>query len=456
MTARILVVDDILPNVKLLEAKLSSEYYDVIVAHDGFQALEQVQRDNPDLILLDVMMPGIDGFEVCRRIKADPKVAHIPIVMVTALGDVADRVQGLNAGADDFLTKPVDDIALFARVRSLLRLKMMTDELRLREQTSSSFGVTEPGFTVTDQDIKDARILLVDDAEFEVERTRAALKAHHALTVEGKAEEALVLARGNDFDLVIVSGNLKSYDPLRLCSQLRTVEETRQVPILLLVEEGDKRRLAKALELGVNDYVIRPIDRNELLARTRTQLRRKEYQDRLRANYHRSMAAAVTDGLTGLYNRRYMANHLEALMRRGAVDKRSLAVMMIDIDFFKNINDTHGHPVGDEVLKEIAARIGRSVRGVDLACRFGGEEFVVVLPDTDHANANMVAERLRRQIAEEPFPVSVGAGRIDVTCSIGIAISQPEDDTAGLLRRADDALYVAKRDGRNRVVSQAA
>src|SRR5262245_42098821 len=132
MSARVLVVDDILANVRLLEAKLSAEYFDVVTAMNGADALESVQRSRPDIVLLDVMMPGIDGIEVCRRIKSNPQTQHIPVVMVTALDQPEDRVKGLEAGADDFLTKPVNDLALFCRVKSLVRLKMLTDELRAR------------------------------------------------------------------------------------------------------------------------------------------------------------------------------------------------------------------------------------------------------------------------------------------------------------------------------------
>src|SRR5512140_1090826 len=150
MTARVLVVDDILSNVKLLEAKLSAEYFEVVSAFNGLECLAKIDESVPDIVLLDVMMPGMDGFEVCRRIKANPKCAHVPVVMVTALDQPSDRVAGLDAGADDFLTKPVDDAALFARVRSLVRLKMMTDELRMREATGQSMGLLDPAASLTD------------------------------------------------------------------------------------------------------------------------------------------------------------------------------------------------------------------------------------------------------------------------------------------------------------------
>src|SRR5215831_8404741 len=143
MSGRVLVVDDIEANVKLLEAKLSSEYFDVLTAYNGPAALEIADRELPDVILLDVMMPGMDGFKVCRTLKATPRTADVPVVMVTALSDVANRLCGLEAGADDFLTKPVNDVALFARVRSLVRLKRMMEELRLREGICRQFGNSE-------------------------------------------------------------------------------------------------------------------------------------------------------------------------------------------------------------------------------------------------------------------------------------------------------------------------
>src|SRR5437764_8059409 len=162
MTARVLVVDDVELNVKLLEAKLSSEYFEVIVADNGPTALELAESELPDIILLDVMMPRMDGFEVCRRLKANPVTADIPVVMVTALSDVSDRLRGLEAGADDFLTKPVNDTALFARVRSLVRLKRMMDELRLREEVCGRFSPTETSDGLS-TDPSAARILLIED-----------------------------------------------------------------------------------------------------------------------------------------------------------------------------------------------------------------------------------------------------------------------------------------------------
>src|SRR6476646_5540415 len=190
---------------------------------------------------------------------------------------------------------------------------------------------------------------------------------------------------------------------------------------------------------------------------TRTQIRKRRYTDHLRDNVQNSIEMAITDALTGLHNRRYMESHLGTLAEQAASRGKPLALMMLDIDFFKSINDRYGHDAGDDVLREFAVRVRKSIRGIDLACRYGGEEFVIVMPETDMAVATMVAERLRRRIASEPFVIQQDARSLEVTISIGIAaLSGADDNAATILKRADQALYRAKRDGRNRVVPDAA
>jgi two-component system, cell cycle response regulator len=456
MTARVLVVDDILSNVKLLEAKLTAEYFEVVTAYNGLEALAKIEEHEPDIVLLDVMMPGMDGFEVCRRIKQSPRTAHLPVVMVTALDQPADRVAGLESGADDFLTKPVDDAALFARVRSLVRLKMMTDELRMRETTGQSMGLIDPAQTLVEA-APTGRILIIEDRPESVAWFTGALEPHNDVSAVDSFEEALVRVRGGDYDLIVVSLGLRGFDGLRLCSQLRSLPEGRNVPILVLVNDGERRKLTQALEMGVNDYLTRPVDKNELVARVRTQLRKKRYSDRLRYNVQLSLEMAITDQLTGLHNRRYMGRHLDTLIANAEKSGKPVAFLILDIDYFKSVNDTHGHDIGDEVLREFASRIAANVRGIDLACRYGGEEFVVVMPDTDMEFASAVAERLRRNVEATPFAISREPRKLNITISIGIAGSEPSGDTAeALLHRADQALYRAKRAGRNRVVAAAA
>jgi two-component system cell cycle response regulator len=457
MTARVLVVDDVPANVKLLDARLSAEYFDVITAMSGKEALVICERAECDLVLLDVMMPDMDGFEVCRRLKTNPLTHHIPVVMVTALDQPSDRVRGLEAGADDFLTKPIPDLALIARVRSLSRLKMVTDELRMRALTSRDIGIESPEREAVADTGRGGRVLIVDDRAASHERIAAVLAKEHTVEVETDPSEALFRAAEGNYDLLIVSLDLTNFDALRLCSQVRSLDRTRNVPILAVTEPDNSARMLRGLEIGVNDYLMRPIDKNELLARARSQVRKRRYAERLRDNVQMSIEMAITDALTGLFNRRYMESHLGTLIEQAIARGKPLTALVIDIDYFKSINDTHGHDAGDDVLREFALRIKRSIRGIDLACRCGGEEFVVVMPETDMAVAAMVAERLRRRIAADPFAIQQGAGSVPVTISIGIAALRGKDDNAAaLIKRADQALYRAKRDGRNRVVPEAA
>jgi two-component system cell cycle response regulator len=457
MTARVLVVDDVAANVKLLEARLSAEYFDVITAMNGIEALAICERAECDLVLLDVMMPDMDGFEVCRRLKTNPATHHIPVVMVTALDQPADRIRGLEAGADDFLTKPIPELALIARVRSLARLKMVTDELRMRVLTSRDIGIESPEREAVADTGRHGRVLIVDDRPASHERVAGMLAAEQAVDVEADPSQALFRAADGDYDLLIVSLELENYDALRLCSQVRSLDRTRSLPILAITEPDNSARMVRGLEIGVNDYLLRPIDKNELLARARSQVRKRRYTERLRDNVQLSIEMAITDALTGLFNRRYMESHLGTLIEQSIGRGKPLATLVLDIDHFKSINDEYGHDAGDDVLRDFAMRIKRSIRGIDLACRYGGEEFVIVMPETDAAVAAMVAERLRRRIAAEPFAIQKGSGSIPVTISIGIAaLRGKEDDAAKLLKRADEALYRAKRDGRNRVVPDAA
>lgn len=455
MTARILVVDDVLANVKVLCAKLTAEYFEVLTARDGPSAIKIAEAEAPDLILLDVMMPGMDGFEVAERLKANQNTLHIPIVMLTALSETSDRIRGLEAGADDFLSKPVNTVALLARVRSLIRLKMMTDELRIRHAATGQLDVFDETILGGQEETANARILVVDDSDATASKVVDYLTtAGHKVDHVSKGADALTLSRDNEFDIILVSLYLADEDGLRLCSQLRSQDETRQVPILLILEGEELSQLAKGLDLGVTDYLVKPVDRNELAARTRTQIRRRRYHRKLRDMFDQSVAMAYTDELTGVYNRRYMSVHLERKIMGIAETAKPVSVMMLDIDHFKKVNDTYGHASGDDVLKGAAKYICDNIRNFDLVARYGGEEFVVIMPDTPEDVAMVVAERLRRRFVGQVFPFSDQGDALPVTVSIGVATTVNPMETADkLLERVDKALYEAKESGRNQVVS---
>ena len=203
----------------------------------------------------------------------------------------------------------------------------------------------------------------------------------------------------------------------------------------------------------MNDFIHRPFDFNEFVARVKTQIKRYSYAEKLRKHVENSVEYAVVDSMTGLYNRRYLNMHLDSLCQKAAENDKPLSVAILDIDFFKSVNDTHGHDVGDQVLVQFADRIKDYIRNMDMGVRYGGEEFVIIMPETDLSQVAIVAERIRAAVAGAPFVADTASGLLDATCSIGIAslhagLETPEE----LIKRADSALYRAKHTGRNRVV----
>jgi two-component system cell cycle response regulator len=444
VTARVLVVDDVPANLRLLEAKLRAEYFEVALAASGPEALALSTAWSPDVVLLDIMMPGMDGYEVCRRLKAQPATAHIPVVMVTALTEQAERVRGLLAGADDFISKPVDTALLFARLRALLRIKQVLDAWRIRGETARDLGFEASA--LPEEAFAGARLLLAGGAAAEAEAVGAALAADGIL-LDHAPDEAAAWERLQDesHDVALLSLPLAGGDALRLASRLRARTESRELPLILLAAEDQRQAVLRAFDLGASDHVQRPVDAPELRARVRNQLRRRRYQELLRESLDRSLELAVTDALTGLRNRRYVRRHLESLLRSGA----AAAVLLIDVDRFKPLNDRYGHAAGDVALKQVAATLREHLRAVDIVARYGGEEFMVVMSSAGEEEGGAVAERLRAAIAGRA--VIVPGATLQVTVSIGTAMTRGPVATDRLIAAADAALYRAKEGGRNRV-----
>lgn len=255
MTARILVVDDIPANVELMKARLEAEYFEVLTASDGYEALAACEKNSIDLVALDVKMPGMDGFEVCQRIRENPRTEQIPIILVTALDQIGDRIQGLRCGADDLLVKPVDDRQLVARVRNLLSRPPIG-------QVSYSSPKYKPSVLVV--------------GRFSESLERGLIPPGLDPTFVDNVDDALASAAEGNFHIVIVHHSLNGYDPLRLCSQLRSLQRTRRVPLILLARSDDVETSVNAFNLGVNDCVFEPLQAEELDARVMNILRRAE------------------------------------------------------------------------------------------------------------------------------------------------------------------------------------
>lgn len=431
-----------------MQATLEAKYYTVMLAANGPEALAAALNFSPQVILLDIMMPGMDGFEVCRRLKSDDRTRHIPVVMLTALNDAEDRVRGLNAGADDFLSKPVAEVDLTARLDTLTRYYEVANELRQR----SAPGAGELNLTTAEQEVLDrpGGVLIIDGDRRNAERVAKPLReAGHDAVVWDKNLNADIDFNGG-LGLVIVSLSDQQHDALRLVAQLRSLYFDKYIAILVSFVQGDEKIAFDALKLGANDLVMEPMNPPELLARVSTQLRRARYLDVLRQRVDRNVELSMIDQLTGLYNRRFMSEQLQRQMRRAHSAKQPLSVVALDIDHFKQVNDRFGHAAGDRILQELANRLRVNIRPSDVPCRPGGEEFIVIMPATDPAQASRGAERLRRAVGGEPFFASEEEPELTITISVGVATRlDTEMASEDLLRRADEALYRAKAAGRN-------
>lgn len=449
MTATVLVVDDVEANLKLLEAKLVSEYYTVLTATNGKKALETLSENKVDIVLLDIMMPEMDGFEACKRIKENPETTYIPVVMVTALSDIQDRVKGLEAGADEFLTKPINDTALFARVKSLSRMKSVIDELKLRNNINAELGGT---IVEIKDNFKDSKVLIIDDDIIQEKNIKNYLMPiTEQIKVLTDPEEVDTLGSFLP-DLIIISCQIDVPDPLRIGVMLRSKTAFKNTVLMMLAEEENIPMVIKGMELGINDYFIYPVDQNELQARVKTQLRRKQYQDDLREELEESVDLSTKDGLTGVFNRRYFDIHIEQMAKKANETGRSFCLLMLDTDHFKQVNDTYGHPAGDAVLKKLASTLKSSFRVTDLIARYGGEEFAIILREVNAETGKILAEKIRATIESLNFEVPGSSKHLKKTASIGVSAFILGETTAELISRTDKALYEAKEIGRNKIV----
>ncbi|CTQ48792.1 diguanylate cyclase [Jannaschia donghaensis] len=460
MTGRILIVDDVATNRIVMKVKLSAARYEVVPAASGAEALEIAASGGIDIVIMDMMMPGLTGAETCRRLRSDPATATIPVILVTASDDMDARMDGLSAGADDFLSKPVDELALLARVRSLLRSRGEEQDYRARggdmiEMACATMpGMSEPrpGFAGKPAVVNDGRIALIggpDATWLPVQRDRLRPLFRETVSIMN-GDKALAVPEAEAPDLFLLDADMASRnDGLRLMSELRSRLATRHAAFMILLPKGDSERAATALDLGAADVSYHPFSADEIAMRVRTQLARKRRADRMRNTLDSGLKMAMFDSLTGLHNRHYGLHQLEQVTTRCRALGLRAGLILMDIDHFKVVNDTHGHPVGDAVLARVAQTLQTSLRAEDMVARIGGEEFLAILPDTDMRNVRAVAERLRAAIEamETPLP---GGGSLTVTLSLGAGLLGEQDRVgADALARIDRALYSAKDGGRN-------
>ena len=428
-----LIVEDDPRGARLLAAHLQTAGYRAIVAHSAAEAQSAVEREVPDLILSDVCLPGMDGIELTRTLRALPRTANVPVALITSSDDSKILARGLAAGADDFLAKPVNALELRTRVRSLLRSKLLADELRARGEAAAPTSAEQQAI---ERDPAQAtthdkpQVVIVEDSAADRRLLEAYLgEFGFTARLADSAAAGHELARQCRPDLIVLDLLLPDKSGYDFIAALKADPLCAQVPILVVSAMSEVQDRVKALELGADDFIVKGFERLEFEARSRRLLRLKRSLDQLNSRCDQAMRRAVTDSLTGLYTQGFMRETLESQLQCAGRYGNPYSVIFADIDHFKQVNDRHGHAAGDAVLRSVAQSLRGLVRQSDTLVRYGGEEFVVLLPHTDGAEAMILAERMRGTVAGLTVSAD-GAPPIQVTMSLGVA-SYPADARDG-------------------------
>ncbi|MDP5085132.1 MAG: diguanylate cyclase [Yoonia sp.] len=456
LPARILIFDSIATNRILLKVKMIAARFAVDACANLAEAEIAIAAHRPDIMLINMAQADADQTAFCDRLRAVADAAPIAIIAIGVPDTSYARFAALDAGADDVMSHPINDALLLARIRSLLRVRSIHQELVSRDTISRALGFQETPALFEDA----AQIAFVTSGP----KRWADLSATFSGTMPHKVQlldmanvlNVVDLTPAPDlFILDATSGALRQNDFSALASDLRSRSETRLAKQLVVVDADLPQVAAMFLDLGADDVVQADKDMREMALRAKALIRRKHQNDRLRDTLRSGLHAAITDPLTGLYNRRYVIPHLTRMAEDADKSDRPFAVMMIDIDHFKVVNDSYGHAAGDRLLIQLADRLCKNLRAVDMVARMGGEEFLVAMPRTTIRQAKLAADRLRRVVNNTVFDLGAGQEDIKVSVSVGVAVSDKAcGETPGLERicdLADKALYAAKSAGRNQV-----
>lgn len=473
MPGKVLIIDDIAVNRIVLTVKLSSAGYRVVQATGAFDGLVAMRRERPDLVLASARLEGMTPQVFLSRASAvrgaPPAFAaeyppvHPPVIMLMEGYNQKDRLALLQAGATDVMCHPPKVAALLSRFRAVLRGTDSSQDTLLTEQMAQSLGFSEAPAPFT----APTRVALVARRASDTAGWQSALEDRASLTVlPGTYEHMLGRASApvSAPDVTVV--NLQHSAPedgLRLIADLRAHPATRDGGIIALMDRPDQTLYCDALDKGADDVLPHGFCAAELELRVARLARRKQASERRRAQMEEGLRAAVTDPLTGLYNRRFAELHLSRVLGacnaptgdRAQRSARDCAVLAIDIDHFKRINDLHGHQTGDAALSALATLLGNHVRPDDLVARIGGEEFMIILPNTTAPEAYATAQRLCDVVAQYAFVLPTTDQPFKLTVSIGAALAGGCTDTSALMSSADAALYRSKNEGRNQVTMSA-
>ena len=453
MSGKLLVVDHVAANRTTMKVRLAGAFYDVLQAQDLDEAREVLHGDRPDMVLIDSKMPDEDPLRFCRSLRASPKTAHLPVLLLSGKDDRGYRIRALKAGADDVLVRPVENTILLPRLRSLMRRNEFSDDTLLPKDTAQALGLADAQAEFHSR----ASVLIAtqDSATATVWQHMLRAKAPYDFSTQILNEALRSVTQSPAPDVFVIMPDASQPETsLRLIAEIRARSATRHSSVLVVLTDATRDLHGDALDLGAQDVMKDGFDGEEMALRISKLIQHKRLSDRLRDNLRHGLQAAVTDSLTGLFNRRYAMTHLARIAEQAAVKDGRFAVMMADLDRFKHVNDQFGHTAGDAVLVGTASRLRAALRPVDLLARIGGEEFLIAMPDVAENTARGFAQRMCDIMRDAPVDVPGLNLGIPVTMSIGVALGGNHNldrSVDALLRNADRALYAAKSNGRDQV-----